>query len=276
MNKEIEHWINKIHQGDVFELLRQMPDECVDMVMTSPPYWGLRDYGVDGQIGLEKHPQEYINKMVSLMREIRRVLKKTGSVYLNLGDTYFAKMASRPFSNKTETPHPDGKWLQSKQLMGMPWRVAIACQNDGWILRNAIVWAKPNPMPSSVKDRLNNTYEHIFHFVQSRKYFYDLDAIREPHKVNTIERAKYGGNIQQKEFTENGMKKISRNGIPNPLGKNPGDVWQITTQPFPEAHFAVYPEKICEKPILSSCPKGGILLDPFMGSGTTALVAKKL
>ena len=513
---------NKIHKGDWIELANQLDDESINMIMTSPPYWGLRDYGVEGQLGLEPHPNLFIKHLIDGFRILRSKLKKTGSLYLNLGDTYFGSGAGtqyEPDISKSKEIYvlPYGKnvsrkcigkqlksgltknieryccncgkkfmaspgqyfcdgacagvdntpqrikgdgWLQSKQLMLMPSRVAIAMQEDGWILRNDIIWHKPNPMPSSVKDRLNTTYEHIFHFVKSRKYFYDLDAIREPHTVCGVtdnrpmgilrqrlypnskynkdegspfnkewnkskeniygnddksdrrsrvlafmntkdpnyqnplgknpgdvlkqdnvpgrnvnmyegfnkryvprEDGKNPGDVYKGKFTEGERagfqreqtlkekrihqiiqpkiaeyikqyltkeKKEQLNNIfgehkwthwirtdesgaslPSPedwfklkevlgfnneyddlmtetevylddglmwrnKGKNPGDFMSITTQPFPEAHFAVYPEKICIKPIKSSCPEGGIVLDPFAGAGTTCLVALKL
>lgn len=325
--------INKLYCADVLEFVKFMPSEFVDMVMTSPPYWGLRDYGIEGQWGLEEHPKLFIERMVILFREIKRVLKKTGSVYLNLGDTYFSSPAGNTVERMTEEGFgtysrvesqiamkrrklpQKSNWLQPKQLMLMPHRVAIALQEDGWICRNGIVWAKPNPMPSSVKDRLNNTYEMLFHFVKSRKYYYDLDAIREQwtdERISDIKRAKenhpgYFG--KRSEFTAQGIKgqpvgnpELGKNpgdvywmdkqenprelrkqlGISykekwdNPLGKNPGDIFEITTQPFPHAHFAVFPEALCEKPIKSSCPSDGVVFDPFVGSGTTCVVAKKL
>jgi DNA modification methylase len=221
---------------DVLKGLKQLKSESIDCVMTSPPYWGLRDYGVKGQIGLEPHPQEFINKMVEIFEEVKRVLKKTGSVYLNLGDTYFgATRMDRTTENASigakridfKFDKDGSNWLQPKQLMLMPSRVAIALQENGWILRNDIIWNKPNPMPSSVKDRLNTTYEHVFHFVKSRKYYYDLHAIREKNKC-----------------IDKSLK-----------GKNPGDFWSIVTQPFKEAHFAVFPEALCLKPLKASVPK---------------------
>ena len=259
-----------------------LDDESVDCVITSPPYWGLRDYGVDGQLGLEPHPQMFIDHMVQISREIRRVLKKKGSYYLNLGDTYFGSPTgiNRHIENELFAGSPKGEnfrdkiakadqikkgikktnWLQPKQLMLMPSRVAIALQNDGWILRNDIIWHKPNPMPSSVKDRLNCTYEHVFHFVKSRKYYYNLDAIREPHKVETWglnKNGTYRGKAKKDYFGTGaqdpsdiksrmakkliddrtkiidnikGMKQAPEPGSPNAFhdkGKNPGDVvWE--------------------------------------------------
>jgi len=193
-----DKWINKIHQGDVIEVLKKMPDNLVDMVITSPPYHGLRDYGVDGQIGLESHPQFYIDKMVEVGREIRRVLKPNGSYFLNVGDSYAGGGMKRPgndnpYQLETEKQRQsvidkvhsqlkyDGKWIQSKQLLLVPSRLAIAMQDDGWTLRNDIVWQKLNNMPTSVKDRFNNSYEHVFFFTKNRKYYFDMDNIRIPH-----------------------------------------------------------------------------------------------
>jgi len=224
---------------------------------------------------------------------------------LNLGDTYFGAVGhsdwktkdpkrkgsfydSNDFKHKRE---PEGQWLQPKQKMLMPHRVAIALQDDGWILRNDIVWHKPNPMPTSVKDRLNTCFEFVFHFVRSKKYFYDLDAIREAHKEQSRERALRGSSGKDKQSAKNpGDIILTKHEIAigrkgsytdplhkkayNPAGKNPGDFWNIATHPFPEAHFATFPEELCKKPILSSCPKDGFVLDPFCGSGTALLVAQ--
>lgn len=271
--------INRILRGDSLQRLHQLPEESIDMVMTSPPYWGLRDYEVRGQIGLERHPHEYLKKLWTVFDEVKRVLKKTGSIYVNMGDTYYC-------SSK------DG-WLVPKQLMLIPSRFAIGMQERGWTLRNDIIWVKPNTLPSSVKDRLSPKHEHVFHFVKSRKYYYDLDAIRVPcknpkkswnnafnYRVREAKKKHYSiigvksTKKEQEKYNQKGEKTEGQNN--HEKGKNPGDVWTINTKPFPEAHFAVYPEELCEKPIKSSCPKKGIVLDPFAGSGTTLLIAKKL
>jgi site-specific DNA-methyltransferase (adenine-specific) len=300
----MEKFVNRIIQGDCWEIMRQMPPESVDLVMFSPPYWGLRNYGEGtetvwgdgwrGQLGLEPDFRMYIEHLVEIGNLVWRVLKKTGSWYLNLGDTYF-----------------------EKQLLGIPWRIALALQEKGWILRNDIIWHKPNAMPSSVKDRLTCTYEHIFFFVKSRRYYYDLDSIREPHKtkfgyqypkrltkhdlaVGRVGNFSYPDPLHTKEyhplgknpgdvfrdktaneevFKVGGMRlppEPEEEGAFHPLGKNPGDFWEITTKPFKDAHFAVYPPEICVRPILSSCPPDGIVLDPMCGSGTTCAVAKAL
>lgn len=336
--------LNKIYCGDVEELMMQLDENSVDVCITSPPYWGLRDYGIKGQIGLEEHPNQYIINLVRTFYWLKKALKKTGSFYLNIGDTFFANRdpKNRQWEGDGKTVgtrwarnpsvsrggcKPDGsKWLQPKQLMLIPSRVAIALQEDGWILRNDIIWHKPNPMPSPVKDRLNTTYEHIFHFVKSKNYYYDLDAIREPHKESSFIRVNqnnghpnFNGNkkrghphgqdtLDPQQFLHpkgknpgdivnyNGKfkdkmphfqnvserKNYQRQilGVPHdlatshPLGKNPGDFWNITTKPFPEAHFAVFPPEILIKPLQSSCPDNGVVLDPFIGSGTVAYVCK--
>jgi len=260
---------------DVLQGLKKIPDESVDLVMSSPPYWGLRDYGVEGQHGLEPHPQQWIDKEVKIFHELRRVLKPTGSVFWNVGDSYYTKSGVRGKFN-------DGKWLQTKQLMLMPSRLAVALQNDGWCLRSDIIWHKPTPMPSSVKDRLANTYEHVFHFVKKSKgYYYDLDAIREPHS-SAIKRGQVDnkGNVDYRGLNKNAFTKEqrlkehlrpeilsggdgrTRAGLDsktklekmNPSGKNPGDFWEMATQPYSKAHFAVYPIKLCEKPIKACVP----------------------
>jgi site-specific DNA-methyltransferase (cytosine-N4-specific) len=432
----LKAYINKIVQGDCREVMRNFPPESIDMIMFSPPYWGLRNYGEEtetvwgvdpncehewneairdshkgnpkgpsaqvgnvlkeiqvfrikeafcvkcgawkGQLGLEPDWRMYVEHIVEICREIKRVLKKTGSMYIVIGDTYACKPAGNEVVYRWQHGNKPEKDLdkarvrydktlqgyQPKCLMGIPWRVAFALIDDGWILRNDIIWHKPNAMPSSVKDRLTQTYEHIFHFVKRRKYYYDLDAIREPHKWVDKEGRRIGSNQfgkgpfkhksnplfrkgknpgdvisltkhdvavrrfptvnrqgglgytdplhvkpyhpkgknpgdvvkSRKEDVFDGEDKNpqpfgrSHFGIGsvisdrykncevrgNPKGKNPGDFWSITTKPFKGAHFAVYPETICVRPILSSCPENGIVLDPMCGSGTTCLAAKKL
>ena len=485
----IEAFLNRIICGNCLEVMKRMPSESVDFVMFSPPYWGLRDYGKEsvtewpdgwkGQLGLEPHPQMYIDHMVMICREIKRILKKSGSMYINLGDTYGGSACGYGAKGKSKTGFQDvtrgfyasshqkppmltavGKesWIKPKQKLLIPFRVAIALQEEGWIIRNDIIWHKPNAMPSSVKDRLNVTHEYIFHCVKSRKYYYNLDAIREPHSISTFKRIFQRNVFEQKggekQILLRGEKKSPRDRgsrcadmvksiaekyvqididdlkdfclkeyerrikkrtpykhkdsplIPNsfksasewnrgtretmneiidslnipeniksklrawwhdrqghpkgknlgdiifphgspsrrnrdyknlekfvqqqrqwysgkhennpkgknpgdvfqskkkpyignnphrmrlqkdkylaldpsrpmdlshPLGKNPGSFWSISTKPFPEAHFAVYPLSLCVRPILSSCPPDGIILDPFVGSGTTCLAAE--
>lgn len=227
---------------------------------------------MDGQIGLESHPREFIEKMVFVFREVKRVMKPTGSLWLNLGDTFFGSLRP-PSSFPSNEP-----WLQPKQKMLIPHRVAIAMQDDGWILRNDVVWAKPNSMPSSVKDRLRTTFEYVFHFVKKRHYFFDLDAIREPHETESLARAQRGfGENKSFDYSDRKQKPEPEGKLPSqwhriggkanpyfatdgtplfhPLGKNPGDVWRISPVPFSEAHFACYPPELCRKPLLATCPK---------------------
>jgi len=221
------------------------------------------------------------------MREVKRVLKDSGTLWLNLGDTYYGsgkgiggnKDKSKEIYQLPKEDKPkyeyNGKWLQPKQQLMIPERVAIAMQEDGWILRNKIIWYKPNAMPSSVKDRLNTTYESIFMFSKSRKYYFDLDSIRVPHKtMDTGKRKKH----DSKYYKDDVKSKLLRHeGISiNPLGKNPGDTWIINTKPFKGAHFAVYPTTLIERILKCSASKSGIVLDTFMGSGTTGLVAKQM
>lgn len=264
--------------------------------MTSPPYWRLRDYGVDGQMGLEPDFHEYIQRIAEISKEVWRVLRKDGSCYLNLGDTYGGSCAGRGdvglFQNHRRkkvaesmysTAKPQRK-IRPKCLLGIPWRIALALIDDGWILRNDIIWHKPNSMPSSAKDRLTNTYEHVFHFVKSKKYYYNLDAIRVPHEtryLDSISTRKYVAHEPRHfQLLSMGIGHGGHTGKTirhdHPLGKNPGDLWQINTKPHPFVHFAVYPEELCVRPILASSRIGDIVLDPFMGSGTTGVVAKIL
>jgi DNA modification methylase len=255
----------KVYLTDVFEALHQIESESIDTVITSPPYWGLRNYGINGQIGLEEHPQQYIEKIVSVFGEVKHVLKPSGSVWLNLGDTYFAKREKDGcrddyYGTGREHGHPgvmkiDGSnWLQPKQKMLMPHRIAIALQDAGWIVRNDCVWYKPSHMPSSVQDRLTNSFEFVFHLVKSRRYFYDLDAIREPHAINSIKR-------MESPFFNSKTKQagvdwsIRPKDALNPAGKNPSDFWEINPEPYREAHFACFPTELIRRPLLATCPK---------------------
>lgn len=254
--------LDRIYTGDALSVLKGWPESLVDLVVTSPPYFQLRDYGAKGQLGLESTPEEYVAEQLAVFRQVRRVLKDSGSLFLNLGDTY-----------------------KAKSLVGIPWRVALALTEDGWLLRNAIVWHKTHGLPSSVKDRLTTSYEFVFHFTKSKVYFYDLNAIRVPNKGTFREGSETRRSPRDPRYvTRRPGDVVPGNFRPHPLGKNPGDVWAIGPEtrakkyiaPGEAAHFAPYPEALCERPILAASQRGGIVLDPFMGSGTTALVANRL
>lgn len=274
----------KIINADVLIGLKSLPSDSVDCVVTSPPYWGLRNYKVEGQIGLEEYPQQYVDKIVEIGKEVMRVLKPSGSYWLNIGDSYYSKSGSGTGSNFVENHKKydggdgvltnmhtqvrgkfnDGGWLQPKQRLLIPHRVAIGMQEYGWILRNDVIWRKPSCMPSSVQDRLSNTFEYFFHFVKQPKYFYDLDSIRVPYKENSIERAKspvnsYDWHSISNKGLEEGQSKtdVAKQNMAelNPLGKNPGDVWDVTNNGFELGHFAVFPKELVRPCIKATCPK---------------------
>jgi DNA modification methylase len=230
------------------------------MCATSPPYWGLRDYGTEEQLGLEDTPREYVERLVAIFRELRRVLKDQGTLWLNLGDTF-----------------------NEKQLLGVPWRVAFSLQDDGWLLRSDIIWHKPNPMPESVSDRPTKSHEYIFLMAKNQTYYYDADALREPH-----ESVRWGGRFHKdnpsEKYREPNAKIASAARIREDRpewdhypegGKNARTVWRVPVRPYEGAHFATFPEDLVEKMISAGCPPGGVVLDPFVGSGTTCAVARK-
>lgn len=276
--------------GDVRQRLAELPDQSVQCVVTSPPYWGLRDYGNDGQIGLEQTPDEYVNEMVKVFAEVKRVLKDDGVLWLNLGDSYASNPASGGRSTSSSfhgsgasanSDHhtPRRKWIQpeglkQKDLVGIPWRVAFALQADGWWLRQDIIWHKPNPMPESVTDRCTKAHEYVFMFTKSSRYYFDNQAVLEPFanggewlgRSPNTDRIKAGGN-------PNRADKGARPTTGFVGGRNRRSVWTITTKPFKGAHFAVMPEALCEPPILATSKPGDLVLDPFTGSGTVAVVA---
>lgn len=316
--------LNQVIVGDCTEVMKGWPADSIDLVVTSPPYWGLRDYGSEtvrvwggdpecehewleqgssfnkqggegkqstnlgtlrgddqkssfcskcnawrGQLGLEPHPQMFIDHLVELCREIRRVLKPSGTFWLNLGDTYYGsgkgvggdlekskEVYQMPFKPSQKER---SNWLQPKQKLMMPSRIAIALQHDGWILRNDIIWHKPNHMPSSVKDRLTNAYEHVFLFSKARRYYFDLDSIRQPHKPDSLKRDSYGyptSPMQERyQIPWEKRKGTKDQEFCNPRGKNPGDVWTIPTTPFPGAHFATFPPKLIEPIVKAGSPR---------------------
>ena len=269
--------------GDSLTILRDLPDGSVDCCVTSPPYFGLRDYGVDGQLGAEPSPVEYVENLRALFAEVRRVLAEDGTLWLNLGDSYYSgrgKPGAPDAKNPARRPglraldKGGATWAKPKDLLGIPWRVAFALQDDGWTLRNSIIWHKPNAMPESITDRLSTRHENVFLFSKSRRYWFDLDPIREPHMAAVAgKRGPGGGGVdgQSKGLGATG----ERHTYGNEGGRNPGDVWSIPTQPFPGAHFAVFPSALAERCILAGCKPGGTVLDPFSGSGTTGMAAGK-
>jgi DNA modification methylase len=287
----------EIKQGDAIEVLKTMPDQSINTCVTSPPYWGLRDYGVEGQLGLESTPDEYVAKMVEVFREVRRVLRDDGTLWLNLGDSYASGGMSNPSSKSTlgggkdlgaadysiTRKVPNG--LKPKDLVGIPWRVALALQADGWYLRSDIIWHKPNAMPESVTDRPTKAHEYIFLLSKSPTYYYDYEAIKEQAATEgRIKKCGPGSHAgtdrvpcKQKKQDLVGNRRYTgfnerwRN---RPVkGRNKRTVWTVATYPFPEAHFATFPPELIEPCILAGCPVGGTVLDPFAGSGTTLLVA---
>lgn len=269
----------KILVGDVRSRLAEISDKSVQCVVTSPPYWGLRDYGNDGQIGLEQTPQEYIAEMVSVFREVWRVLADDGVLWLNLGDSYAGNNCRASnngragFGNKREGVFSKtGEGLKTKDLVGIPWRVAFALQDDGWYLRQDIIWAKPNPMPESVTDRCTKSHEYIFMLTKNSKYYFDNQAIKEPTANLGKTKIKFGGN---KYGDSNDPKHATKSGneyIDTGL-RNKRDVWTIPTKPFKGAHFAVMPEAIIEPCVLASSRPADTVLDPFTGSGTVGVVS---
>lgn len=242
VREKIEITTSTIIEGDAYVALQKLPDECIQCVVTSPPYWGLRDYQIEGQIGLEAQLQQYINNLLSVFREVKRVLSHDGVLWINIGDGYTSgnrgyrapdkKNPARAMSIRPDTP--DG--LKPKDLLGVPWRLAFALQTDGWYLRSDIIWNKPNAMPESVKDRPTRAHEYIFMLTKSEKYYYDNISIKENNR-------------------------------------NKRTVWNVNTIPFPEAHFATFPPALIEPCIISSTRQNDFILDPFFGSGTVGEAA---
>ena len=277
----------KLYNGGCLDILKQMPDESVDCVVTSPPYWGLRDYSTDGQIGLEPTIQEYINVMTEIFGEVRRVLKRDGTLWLNMGDSYTnggrggnSKIHNHEHSSQgTCYAIPEG--LKPKDLIGMPWRVAFALQDDGWYLRSDIIWHKPNPMPESVTDRPTKSHEYIFLMSKSSQYFYDAEVIMERLKDSSVKRNQTGWNGNEKRDYVNGpqnhfSKYMGTDKCKESTHRNKRDVWTIPTMSYSEAHFATFPVNLIFPCIKAGCRPGGTVLDPFIGSGTTAIVAERL
>ncbi len=274
---------NHIYLGDCLEVLNGFPDESVNCCVTSPPYWGLRDYGVDGQAGLEKTPEEYVQRMVEIFREVRRVLKSDGTLWLNLGDSYSGGRGNNPNgkqgTNKGTCFDPENSGyvppgLKPKDLVGIPWMTAFALRADGWYLRQDIIWHKPNPMPESVRDRCTKAHEYIFLLSKSERYYFDADAIKEQQV--TGEGAKYYGTRSKHGYNAaSGGQRDKSGSYGDGKTRNKRSVWTVATRPYKGAHFATFPPDLIEPCILAGCPQGGVVLDPFMGAGTTGLVAYK-
>lgn len=272
-----------IHVGDCIEVMRKLEAGSVQTCVTSPPYFGLRDYGVDGQIGLEPTPDEFVAKLVEVFREVHRVLRDDGTLWLNLGDSYAANRGSQPppTNTRNKAGHVGQRrtvgGLKDKDLIGIPWRVAFALQADGWYLRQDIIWHKPNPMPESVHDRCTKAHEYLFLLSKGPRYYFDAEAIKEPVAEASIARlsqatlAQQAGSARVPGKTNGNMKAVG-----NTETRNRRSVWTVTTKPFKGAHFATFPERLIEPCILAGSRAGDIVLDPFMGAGTSAIVAKRL
>jgi DNA modification methylase len=287
--------VNKVYWGDCRTSLKKMAASGIQVqsCITSPPYYGLRDYGHDGQIGNEQTPKEFIDNLVEVFACVWDVLKDDGTLWVNLGDSYYnyrpgkgqrvvansiACQKAAEFENNAKRGNKlEG--YKEKDLMGMPWRLAFALQDFGWYLRQDIIWHKPNPMPESMKDRCTKAHEYIFLLTKNQNYYFNQDPIREPHKrlwdetnggnMSDVGHKKHDG-IQQKSTHPKGYP------LPNELGANKRSVWTVNTKPYSGAHFAVYPEELVEPMILAGSKVGDIVLDPFFGSGTTGQVAQNL
>ena len=305
-----------ILRGDCRDVLRTLPDESVHCVVTSPPYFGLRDYGVAGQIGLEPTPDRFTAELVRVFAALRPALRKDGTVWLNLGDTYANTRGGKEPGLYDDKRNGAATWqgkvselppgLKIKDLMGIPWRVAFALQADGWYLRQDIIWSKPNPMPESVRDRCTKAHEYIFLLSKSERYYYDAEAIKEsavaedlgdfdggPQRLANGSNANEGRNYRKprsagnkshkyveaynRSETEEHRTKAGLMAVADVpwLKRNKRSVWEVATSPYSEAHFATFPPALIEPCILAGCPKGGTVLDPFGGAGTTALVADR-
>lgn len=297
----------RIVVGDSVAALRNMSDDSVHCIVTSPPYWNLRDYGVEDQIGLEATPELYVERLVTVFAEARRVLRDDGTLWLNIGDSYAGswgaqsrggppsckstlrgnghvgggpKIRSLAAAQIEAAPRRDshtGSWvnqhpvLKPKDLVGIPWRLAFALQADGWFLRSDIIWHKPNPLPESVRDRPTKSHEYVFLLTKTARYSFDDRAIAEPATGRPS-----GNTKPNKGFTEDPTRFRCRAGLQDYAAREtrrPRTVWTIATQPFKGAHFAVFPEDLARRCILAGCPSGGVVLDPFCGSGTAGVAA---
>lgn len=277
----------RVIHADVLEGLRRLPDESIHCCVTSPPYWGLRDYGMPGQLGLEDTPDEYVARLVEVFREVRRVLVKEGTLWLNLGDS-FANAPGAVLSYGTRREHARRRArndasapassrpcsvLKPKDLIGVPWRVAFALQADGWWLRQDIVWQKPNPLPESVRDRCTKSHEYLFLLAKSDRYYFDVEAIKEPGVTGKWSAMPPIGGVKHAANEFHGGRIYSGKRPPSDGLRQRRSVWLVPVKPFKGAHFAVMPPKLIEPCVLAGSPAGGWVLDPFAGSGTTLAVA---
>jgi DNA modification methylase len=281
--------INEILLGDIREIAPTLPTGSVNCIVTSPPYWGLRSY-LDNddpdkglEIGAESTPEEYVETMVSIFRELRRVLVDDGNCWVNIGDSYASGEVGRhdkissthlvrgeeKYNGVNRQQRKNNTSLPSKNLVGIPWRVALALQADGWILRSDIIWSKPNPMPESVTDRPTKAHEYIFLLAKQERYYYDADAIREPHNHKWWYENVGAEYMTPSDGRNDGGKRKGNGSLD---GRNKRTVWEVTPQPYAEAHFATFPPELIRPCILAGCPAGGVVLDPFFGSGTTGQV----
>ena len=283
---------NRIICGDALETLKNFPDESINCSITSPPYYGLRDYHKKEQIGREKTVEEYLDRLINVFREVRRVLKKDGTCFIVIGDSYAGTSSKKeqrdpkyPKGRNGQNPSITQKVLgyKSKDLMGIPWRLAFALREDGWYLRSDIIWHKENAMPEACKDRPTRSYEHIFLLSKSPRYYYDYDSLAEPMKEVSKKRYVRGRSKENKYLNENSGAKIQKineargygqyKGDNIPQFRNKRDIWTINTTSFRGNHYAAFPPKLAEICMIAGCPKGGIILDPFIGSGTVGLIA---
>jgi DNA modification methylase len=287
-----------IHVGNCLDILPTLAAQSVQTCITSPPYFGLRDYGRPGQIGLEPTPDDFVAALVAVFREVHRVLRDDGTLWLNLGDTYAAQRGGTAMPAETlaggtggvgddDTHRGRGSvhahrnaskiGLKHKDLLGIPWRVAFALQADGWYLRQDIIWHKPNPMPESVRDRCTKAHEYLFLLTKSPRYYFDADAIAEPLAASSVVRLSQP-NLDQQAGSDrvpgktNGAMKAVSNGDT----RNKRSVWTVATAPFKEAHFATFPPKLIEPCVLAGSRPGDLVADPFIGAGTTAVVSERL
>lgn len=286
-----------IINGECLEILKGLESESINCCVTSPPYYGLRDYGVDGQIGLEDTPQEYLDKLVNVFGEVKRVLRNDGTLWINIGDSYVGTGGNRKnaennkiFNHLQQNNPKDGRYekicrmmqegLKPKDLIGIPWMLAFALREDGWYLRQDIIWHKTNPMPESVTDRCTKSHEYIFLLSKSAKYYFSHEEIKEPcvgREGNNKTFRGGGAYTNNRSFNNSSSgEKTSIGNMPNELGlRNKRDVWSIGTKGYKGAHFATYPEDLIKPCVLAGCPNGGTVIDPFFGSGTTGKVAKE-